>query len=158
MIKSVKLENEVATSSLAKRISKHLQKGDCLLLSGPIGAGKSHFARSIIQSIMAKDGEIEDVPSPTFTLVQMYETRSGEIWHADLYRLSDVDELAELGLDDAFENAITLVEWPERLGPYRPLRHVLFEFIIPENDPYCRMLNITTAGQDWDWLDKVIYS
>ena len=65
-------------------------------------------------------GEAEDVPSPTFTLVQVYQDAGVEIWHADLYRLTHPDEVWELGLDQAFETAICLVEWPDRLGNHRP--------------------------------------
>jgi tRNA threonylcarbamoyladenosine biosynthesis protein TsaE len=93
-----------------------LRAGDCLLLEGQIGAGKSHFARAFIQ---ARLGRAEDVPSPTFTLVQSYQA-DVEIWHADLYRLSHPDEVLELGLDEAFDSAICLIEWPDRLGSLLP--------------------------------------
>ena len=87
-----------------------------VLLEGPIGAGKSHLARALIR---ARLGRMEDVPSPTFTLVQTYQA-DVEIWHADLYRLSHPDEVAELGLEDAFSHAICLIEWPDRLGRLTP--------------------------------------
>ena len=106
-----------ATARLGAWFASRLRAGDCLLLEGQIGAGKSHFARALIQ---ARLGRIEDVPSPTFTLVQIYETDAGEIWHADLYRLSHPDEVWELGLDEAFGTAICLVEWPDRLGTHLP--------------------------------------
>lgn len=109
-----------ATAALAARIAPHLRPGHVILLEGPVGAGKSHFARALIQSLLAAEGRQEDVPSPTFTLVQVYETRAGEVWHADLYRLNDPAEAVELGLDEAFERAICLVEWPERLGSFAP--------------------------------------
>lgn len=110
------LPDQDSTAHLGAWFSNVLRAGDCLLLEGPIGAGKSHFARSFIQSRM---GRAEDVPSPTFTLVQTYQA-DVEIWHADLYRLSHPDEVMELGLDLAFDNAITLIEWPERLGRLAP--------------------------------------
>ena len=97
-------------------MAPRLQPGDVLLLSGQIGAGKSHLARAIIRHLLAKEGRVEDIPSPTFTLVQTYDTLIGEVWHADLYRLSDPNDVFELGLDDAFEDAICLIEWPDRLG------------------------------------------
>ncbi|MEM8774489.1 MAG: tRNA (adenosine(37)-N6)-threonylcarbamoyltransferase complex ATPase subunit type 1 TsaE [Pseudomonadota bacterium] len=105
------------TTKLAKRTARVLSIGDVLLLSGPVGAGKTHFARAVIQEMLEKS---EDVPSPTYTLVQTYATQKCEIWHADLYRISDTGEIIELGLTDAFSNAICLVEWPEVLGDYAP--------------------------------------
>ncbi|WP_102223907.1 tRNA (adenosine(37)-N6)-threonylcarbamoyltransferase complex ATPase subunit type 1 TsaE [Acidimangrovimonas sediminis] len=112
------LPSPEATAALARRLAPALKPGDVLLLEGPIGAGKTHFARALIQALLA---EPEDVPSPTFTLVQTYETADGaEIWHADLYRLTDPSEVMELGLDAAFDSAICLVEWPDRLGEEAP--------------------------------------
>lgn len=101
-------------------MSAVLAPGDVLLLTGAIGAGKTHFARALIQHLQAAHDLAEDVPSPTFTLVQTYEAGDLEIWHADLYRLTHPDEVLELGLDDAFETALCLVEWPDRLGDLTP--------------------------------------
>ncbi|PIE10985.1 MAG: tRNA (adenosine(37)-N6)-threonylcarbamoyltransferase complex ATPase subunit type 1 TsaE [Rhodobacterales bacterium] len=111
------LHSEEATIALAQRVAPTLKPGDCLLLSGPVGAGKSAFARALIRALCGDDTE---VPSPTFTLVQTYDSPAGEIWHADLYRLSSPDEAVELGLEDAFTNAICLIEWPDRLGSLIP--------------------------------------
>ena len=111
------LADEDATAALGERLAGLLRAGDTVLLEGPIGAGKSHLARALIR---ARLGRMEDVPSPSFTLVQTYDADGVEIWHADLYRLSHPDEVLELGLDDAFATAICLVEWPERLGSHLP--------------------------------------
>jgi len=111
------LPSEDASLHFARKLSRLLKPGDAVLLSGPVGAGKTHLARSFIQSRL---GQSEDVPSPTFTLVQTYGPPEAEIWHADLYRLSHPDEVWELGLDDAFQTAICLVEWPDRLGRHQP--------------------------------------
>lgn len=111
------LPSEADTAALGVRLASVAQPGDCLLLSGPIGAGKSTLARAFIRG---RCGKGEDVPSPTFTLVQVYEDGKTEIWHADLYRLTHPDEVWELGLDDAFLKAICLVEWPDRLGKHVP--------------------------------------
>lgn len=110
------LADEDATAALGRRLSARLRTGDTVLLRGPIGAGKTHLARALIQSRLASAGLHEDVPSPTFTLVQTYSDGETEIWHADLYRLTDPSEVLELGLGDAFSDAIVLVEWPDRLG------------------------------------------
>ena len=111
------LPTEAETTALGRRLADLARPGDCLLLEGPIGAGKSHVARAFIR---ARLGRMEEVPSPTFTLVQVYEADGVEIWHADLYRLTHPDEVWELGLDEAFGRAITLVEWPDRLGTHLP--------------------------------------
>lgn len=114
------LPDEEATARLGAWLAGHMRGGEALLLSGPIGAGKSHLARALIR---ARLGRYEDVPSPTFTLVQVYEA-DVDIWHADLYRLSHPDEVLELGLDEAFDRAICVVEWPDRLGSHLPERAV----------------------------------
>ncbi|TNE67180.1 MAG: tRNA (adenosine(37)-N6)-threonylcarbamoyltransferase complex ATPase subunit type 1 TsaE [Alphaproteobacteria bacterium] len=105
---------EAATASLAAALAARLRAGDMLALTGDLGAGKSTFARAFIRARLG-DADAE-VPSPTFTLVQSYEDGDGvEIWHADLYRLSEPEEAYELGLDDAREAGICLIEWPDRM-------------------------------------------
>ena len=111
------LPNPEATDRLALLFAHALGAGDALLLSGPIGAGKSHLARTLIRERLGNPGE--DVPSPSFTLVQTYPA-DPPIWHADLYRLTHPDEVLELGLDEAFRSAVALVEWPDRLGADAP--------------------------------------
>ena len=110
------------TEALAARLAGHLAPGDRLLLEGPVGAGKSHFARALIRAEQARFGLVEDIPSPTFTLVQTYWAGDLEIWHVDLYRLTDPTEVVELGLDEAMETAACLIEWPDRLGEARPVQ------------------------------------
>jgi tRNA threonylcarbamoyladenosine biosynthesis protein TsaE len=113
----IDLEDEAATAALASRLGPHLRPGDVVALRGDLGAGKTAFARALIQSLGDPDDE---VPSPTFTLVQTYETPAGSIWHFDLYRLSGADEVIELGWDEVRADGIALVEWPDRLGSLLP--------------------------------------
>lgn len=117
---SLFLPDDDATTRLGARIATVLRAGDCLLLSGQIGAGKTHFARAVINARLAAAGLREDVPSPTFTLVQTYDDGQIEIWHADLYRLSHPDDVVELGLEDALADVISLIEWPDRLAVLPP--------------------------------------
>ena len=114
---SLFLPDDAATARLGKVLAGLVGPGDTLLLQGPIGAGKTHLARALIH---ARLGHAEDVPSPSFTLVQTYTAGGTDIWHADLYRLSHPDDVFELGLDDAFASAICLIEWPDRLGRSTP--------------------------------------
>ena len=114
----IHLPTEAETADLAARLAACLAPGDAILLSGPVGAGKSAFARALIRARLGDPGA--EVPSPTFTLVQTYGEGESALWHADLYRLSHPDEVAELGLLAALEEAICLVEWPVRLGPLAP--------------------------------------
>ena len=130
-----------ATTALAQSISPLLQAGDVLLLEGEIGAGKTHFARALIQSFVS-----EDVPSPTFTLVQTYLAPDFEIWHADLYRLSHPDEAIELGLTEAFESAVCLVEWPDKLGDDQPKAALTLQFL-PSGEG--REVRFSSDGQGW---------
>ena len=106
------LRDEAATTRLGAAIARSLRAGDTVCLSGPLGAGKSTLARALIRSLTTAD---EEVPSPTFTLVQFYEGPRLKIAHFDLYRLSNPDEAYEIGLDEALDEGAAVVEWPERL-------------------------------------------
>ncbi len=137
-----------ATTRLAQFIAPHLRQGDVLLLDGPIGAGKTHFARALIQARLQAVGRAEDVPSPTFTLVQVYETDL-EIWHADLYRLTHPHDALDLGLDQAMQDALCLIEWPDRLGRLRPSDALTLRFA-PVDD--LRHLTISAVAPRWQSL------
>ncbi len=130
------------------RVAAMLRPGDVILLSGPIGAGKTHFARSVIQARLAEYDAVEDVPSPTFTLVQTYLAGPVEVWHADLYRLTGPADVLELGLDVAFSNAICIVEWPERLGDLRPENHMSLTFAPAASDD-ARNVTLVVNGAQW---------
>jgi N-acetylmuramate 1-kinase len=111
---SIDLPTEADTVALARLIASEVRPGDLVTLSGELGAGKTTFARAVIRTIAGDPGL--EVPSPTFTLMQTYETPAYTIVHADLYRVNKVDELDELGWEEAAEGALVLVEWPERAG------------------------------------------
>ncbi len=111
------LSSEDASSRFGAALGLALRPGMTVLLEGPVGAGKSHIARAAIRALV---GAAVDVPSPSFTLVQTYEGPECDVWHADLYRLSNADEVIELGLSEAMDQAIVLVEWPDRLGRLTP--------------------------------------
>jgi tRNA threonylcarbamoyladenosine biosynthesis protein TsaE len=105
-----------ATEALAARIAGASRAGDAILLAGPLGAGKTTFARGFLRAL----GERGEVPSPTFTLVQVYELPRATVWHVDLYRLRRAAEAAELGLDQGLAEAILLVEWGDRFPDLWP--------------------------------------
>jgi tRNA threonylcarbamoyladenosine biosynthesis protein TsaE len=138
-------QNPDQTCALAQRLGAVLASGDVLLLSGEIGAGKTHFARCLIQSRLRVP---EDVPSPTFTLVQTYDTDRGEIWHADLYRLGDPDHCVELGLTEAFETAISLIEWPDRLADLTPDDALALDFT-PGGTEDSRTITLSWTAPRW---------
>lgn len=143
-------DNADATAAFGAALAPRLSAGDQLLLIGPIGAGKTHFARSLIRARLAAGGQPpEDVPSPTFTLVQTYDAGNAEIWHADLYRLTHPDEVAELGLIDAFDTAICLVEWPDRLGDLAPDAALNVIFSTPDDRPDSRDVCLQWTDARW---------
>ncbi|HXQ68013.1 MAG TPA: tRNA (adenosine(37)-N6)-threonylcarbamoyltransferase complex ATPase subunit type 1 TsaE [Alphaproteobacteria bacterium] len=110
------LADLAATERLAAALARLARVGDVLALAGPLGVGKTAFARAFITAL----GGEEEVPSPTFTLVQLYELGTLTLYHFDLYRLERPEEAYELGIEEAFAEGVTLIEWPERLGPLLP--------------------------------------
>ena len=136
------LPDAQATENLAQALAAHLRPGDTLLLQGQLGAGKSHFARALIRTLIGDGGATAEVPSPSFTLVQTYDTPHGEVWHTDLFRLSDPQEMLELGLDLAMHQAICLIEWPDRIAPDWPVGAVCLRFETPADAPQTRLLTL----------------
>ena len=114
---TVALPDLDATTRLGARIAAALRVGDCVALWGELGAGKTTLARAILRAL----GVAEDVPSPTFTIVQRYETPRLVVNHYDLYRLKSAREMAELGFDEALDDGAVLVEWPERAPEVMPI-------------------------------------
>lgn len=117
MIATVTLADIDATARLAAALAHLLRAGDLVALEGDLGAGKTAFARALIRELTKSD---EEVPSPTFTLVQTYEAAEFDIWHFDLYRMKKPEDAFELGIEDALAEGVTLIEWPDRLGPWLP--------------------------------------
>jgi len=111
------LADEAATARLGAAIALRLRVGEAVCLSGPLGAGKSTLARALVRALTTPD---EEVPSPTFTLVQFYEGARLKIAHFDLYRLTAPEEAYEIGLDEALDDGAAVIEWPERLEGQLP--------------------------------------
>lgn len=142
-------KSEEETIFLGKLLASIAKKGDVFALFGTLGMGKSVLSRSFIQSFM---GDI-DVPSPTFTLLQTYETFNYDIYHFDLYRLKNPDEIFEIGMEEALFNGVCLIEWPEKMGGYLPKKAInvkitateggrLFEFFTEDNDRAQRLSSL----------------
>jgi tRNA threonylcarbamoyladenosine biosynthesis protein TsaE len=117
--RAIDLPDLAATERLAASLAARAERGDVIALAGGLGAGKTTFARAFVH---ARPGgrEVDDVPSPTFTLVQVYDLPGVPVWHFDLYRLDRPEDALELGIEDAFADAIALIEWPDRLGALLP--------------------------------------
>ena len=137
------LPDLAATADLARRFARLVKPGDIIALKGDLGAGKTAFARVLIQALA---GAAVEVPSPTFTLVQTYETAAGTVWHFDLYRLQSADEAIELGIDQAFAEGISLIEWPERLEAL-PAEALTLELLFAEGEGARKLL--LRMGGDW---------
>ena len=134
-----------ATLDFARRLALDLRQGDVVLLDGDLGAGKSEIARAMIRAMV---GEAIEVPSPTFTLVQRYDTDYCPITHADLYRIDHPDELTELGLEEAGDLGVLLVEWPFRAGEgYFPPSALLIR--IEDLGGERRRLHLTSPDEGW---------
>ncbi|MEM7459740.1 MAG: tRNA (adenosine(37)-N6)-threonylcarbamoyltransferase complex ATPase subunit type 1 TsaE [Pseudomonadota bacterium] len=136
------LPDLAATSKLAQTLAPHLKTGDVIALRGGLGAGKTTFARALISALLGQETE---VPSPTYTLVQTYDGPDFPIFHFDLYRLDDPQEVFELGWDDT-QIGLALIEWPEQAGRHLPAWRLdlSFEFI---GD--IRVARLEPCGEDW---------
>ncbi|HIJ63677.1 MAG TPA: tRNA (adenosine(37)-N6)-threonylcarbamoyltransferase complex ATPase subunit type 1 TsaE [Rhodospirillaceae bacterium] len=113
----IELPDEGATCALAARLARLARSGDVFALAGDLGSGKTTLARAFIRSLTDPAAE---VPSPTFTFCQAYDFDYGIIWHFDLYRMEKPEDAVELGIEQAFSEGISLIEWPERLGRWLP--------------------------------------
>lgn len=151
--RSLSLTGLADTATLGHRLATVLKARDIVFLIGDLGAGKTTLARQIIANLCG----IDDAPSPTYTLVQLYETDAGlPLWHVDLYRIEAPGELDELGLEDAFDEAITLIEWPERLGDARPADRLEISIAMSgAGVDTVRKARITGFGNWEDRLDEI---
>lgn len=136
------LKNEAATRALGAAVAAALRPGEAVCLTGPLGAGKSVLARALIRALTTPD---EEVPSPTFTLVQFYDGRTFPLAHFDLYRLENADEVFEIGLDEALDDGAVVIEWPERLEGRLPPDRLDIE-IAPGPDDGSRQASLTAHG------------
>lgn len=146
----IDLADEAATAALGARLAAVARPRDVLLLHGDLGMGKSALARGFVRAVAP---ETDEVPSPTFTLVQTYPGDRGTIWHFDLYRLKQPDEIWELGFEDALVDGILLIEWPDRLGGLAP-RDRLDLTLLPGDTPESRYATLVQAGKS-TWLDRI---
>jgi len=137
----VPLDSVSATDALAGRLAQLAEVGDIIGLAGDLGAGKTTFARAFIR---ARIGPVE-VPSPTFTLVQIYENGGAPVWHFDLYRLEGSQEIYELGIEEAFDSAICLIEWPEKMGGNEPPDWLEMRLTVGESET-SRRASFTSHG------------
>ncbi len=133
-----------ALGGIAAALADFVQKGDVILLEGNLGVGKTEFARIFLRHLTGNDGLA--VPSPTFTLVQQYDTPKGEVWHFDLYRLEDPLEVEEIGWNEALTHGISLIEWPDRLGPYLPEDYLCLRLDFSDKGEALRDISVTPCG------------
>jgi len=127
----IDLKTEVETTTFAKKLANLTGPGDVIALYGDLGIGKTVFSRAFIR---AHVGASIDVPSPTFTLLQTYDTAHVTLYHFDLYRLKNPDEALELGIDDAFYDGLSLIEWPDRLGQFIPKNRLDITLVQGQHD------------------------
>jgi tRNA threonylcarbamoyladenosine biosynthesis protein TsaE len=142
-----RLNTEADTARFGAAVGAELRKGEAVCLGGPLGAGKSVMARGLIRALAP--GE-DDVPSPTFTLVQFYPGRRFAIAHFDLYRLTDAQEAFEIGLDEALSDGAAVIEWAERLGHHLPPDRIDIDLTV---DGAARHARLTPHGA---WEERAL--
>ena len=133
-------KSEEDTAKAAQDLAATLKAPQIIMLNGTLGMGKTVFARALIRAL-CEEPNLE-VISPTFTLVQTYETETASIYHYDLYRIEDPDEILELGWEDSIVEGITIVEWPERLAAYKPAQYLDITISNSDNSETQREIHI----------------
>jgi len=151
-IKEFYLDDLSASHRLAARLSCLLKTGDILAFEGDLGSGKTEFCRAIIHAL----GYREDVPSPTFNLLQIYEPHLDDltrpaVWHMDFYRLEKPEDVFELGIEEGFDTGVSLIEWPDRMAGHMPDGHLTVSLSMADKEG---ARNITFSGDD-HWQDRL---
>lgn len=123
-------KSEAETNAIARDFAKTLKTGDIVALHGTLGVGKTAFTRGVIEALCGKT----EVPSPTFTLLQMYDTPDFVLYHFDMYRLKTATEAYEVGIEDAFSEGVSFIEWPEKLGALLPKKRIDVYFEMTEDN------------------------
>ncbi|MBT5648605.1 MAG: tRNA (adenosine(37)-N6)-threonylcarbamoyltransferase complex ATPase subunit type 1 TsaE [Rhodospirillaceae bacterium] len=142
-VQTIPLVDPAATEALAATFAARLAPGDIIALTGDLGAGKTVFARALIRSLGRACGiDIEHVPSPTFTLVQLYELSDFTLYHFDLYRLEEPEEVWEIGIEDAFAGGVSVIEWAERIEHLLPMQHIRIDLAFG-SDETARIATVT---------------
>ena len=136
-VREIVLSSEAETRALGARVAAGLERGDAILLAGDLGVGKTTLARAVLHAL----GVREAVPSPTFTLVQHYETPKLPVDHFDLYRIEKESDVDQLGLDEALAEGAALIEWPERVGSRRPDNALQIELSVASEN--CRRAQVS---------------
>ncbi len=144
---TIQSQSEEETISFAQKLAKELKAGDVLLLYGDLGMGKTVFSRALVRALCGD--EVLEVPSPTFTLVQSYDSAVATIWHFDLYRLCDSSEVYEIGWEEALsgDEGIALVEWPERLDDMLPAGAMHVHISAVQGQPDARLIEVSRESE-----------
>ena len=144
--------NEEETKKIANSLAKLLQKGDIIILSGDLGAGKTKFTEGILSFFGLED----EISSPTFNIVNEYKTNNINLYHFDIYRLEDIDEFYEIGGEEYFEKGICIIEWGELLNPILPKDYILIKIVPVENNINSRLFTIQSHGSKFDNYLKIL--
>ena len=148
---NIKSASSNQTMHIAKILAKHLSKGDTIVLTGELGSGKTKFTEGFLSFF----GLEKEISSPTFNIVNEYSSNNVDIYHFDVYRLSDTEEFYAIGGEEYFEKGICLIEWGELIADALPFEYIHISFEKPEDEPDSRLLKIEALGQNYEIiLDK----
>lgn len=148
-----KLRSPADTALMAAQLAPHLVAGDMIVLAGDLGAGKTSFARGLLGAL----GHAGEVPSPTFTLIQVYDDLPIPVWHVDLYRLAIADDLVELGLAEAMAGAIVLIEWADRAARLLPVDRLELRLDFADEET-ARLATLTGSGRWAGRLEAIAHA